>query len=208
MDLKCPGSGESARNLWSNLEHLTAARRSEVRDRRPRRLRMGARRDAAPRACRARQRGADELRLWTTAKPALLAGWILADRLPVRMQLQMHKHIWAPTRAASSRTSFPGAHLTGARFPLGFKCRRADAIIAPRITVSERGPCFRKSRCVAINAGPKIRSTRRSASNAGSNSKRSAHHAKRPSASARAFVKNAAFQSLSPSGRRHPRARR
>ena len=29
-------------------------------------------------------------------EPALLAGWILADRLPVRMQLQMHKHIWAP----------------------------------------------------------------------------------------------------------------
>jgi 7-carboxy-7-deazaguanine synthase len=29
-------------------------------------------------------------------EPALLAGWILADRLAVRMQLQMHKHIWAP----------------------------------------------------------------------------------------------------------------
>ena len=29
MDLKCPGSGEVARNLWSNLEHLTA--RDEVK---------------------------------------------------------------------------------------------------------------------------------------------------------------------------------
>jgi 7-carboxy-7-deazaguanine synthase len=26
----------------------------------------------------------------------LLAEWILADRLPVRFQLQMHKYIWAP----------------------------------------------------------------------------------------------------------------
>ena len=26
----------------------------------------------------------------------MLAEWILDDRLPVRMQLQMHKHIWPP----------------------------------------------------------------------------------------------------------------
>ena len=26
-----------------------------------------------------------------------LAAWILEDRLAVRMQLQMHKHIWSPT---------------------------------------------------------------------------------------------------------------
>jgi 7-carboxy-7-deazaguanine synthase len=32
--------------------------------------------------------------------PADLAAWILADRLPVRMQLQMHKHIWSPTARA------------------------------------------------------------------------------------------------------------
>jgi 7-carboxy-7-deazaguanine synthase len=25
-----------------------------------------------------------------------LAEWILADRLPVRFQLQMHKYVWAP----------------------------------------------------------------------------------------------------------------
>src|SRR5690606_34488760 len=29
MDLKCPGSGEVAKNLWSNLDHLTA--RDEVK---------------------------------------------------------------------------------------------------------------------------------------------------------------------------------
>ena len=44
MDLKAPGSGESHRNRWSNLEHIDAARRDQVRPRRPRRLRVDARR--------------------------------------------------------------------------------------------------------------------------------------------------------------------
>lgn len=29
-------------------------------------------------------------------EPRLLAAWILEDRLPVRMQLQLHKYIWNP----------------------------------------------------------------------------------------------------------------
>jgi len=28
--------------------------------------------------------------------PRQLADWVLADRLPVRVQLQLHKFIWAP----------------------------------------------------------------------------------------------------------------
>ncbi len=28
--------------------------------------------------------------------PADLAAWVLADRLPVRVQLQVHKYIWEP----------------------------------------------------------------------------------------------------------------
>jgi 7-carboxy-7-deazaguanine synthase len=95
MDLKCPGSGESARNLWSNLEHLTP--RDEVKfviaDRADyewacdvtRRHNLAARVNAVLMSC-----------AFGKLEPALLAGWILADRLPVRMQLQMHKHIWAP----------------------------------------------------------------------------------------------------------------
>jgi 7-carboxy-7-deazaguanine synthase len=95
MDLKCPGSGESARNLWSNLEHLT--RRDEVKfvvgDRADyewardvlRRDNLAPRVNAVLMSC-----------VFGRLEPALLAGWILADRLPVRMQLQMHKHIWAP----------------------------------------------------------------------------------------------------------------
>jgi 7-carboxy-7-deazaguanine synthase len=30
-------------------------------------------------------------------EPRVLAEWVLADRLPVRVQLQLHKYIWAPT---------------------------------------------------------------------------------------------------------------
>jgi len=95
MDLKCPGSGESARNLWTNLEHLTS--RDEVKfviaDRADYdwardvtlRHKLAARVNAVLMSC-----------VFGRLEPALLAGWILADRLPVRMQLQMHKHIWAP----------------------------------------------------------------------------------------------------------------
>jgi 7-carboxy-7-deazaguanine synthase len=95
MDLKCPGSGEAARNLWSNLDHLTP--RDEVKfviaDRADYEWASDVIRshDLAPRvnavlmSC-----------VFGRLKPALLAGWILADRLPVRMQIQMHKHIWAP----------------------------------------------------------------------------------------------------------------
>jgi 7-carboxy-7-deazaguanine synthase len=33
-----------------------------------------------------------------TLEPALLAGWILRDRLPVRLQLQLHKLLWGDAR--------------------------------------------------------------------------------------------------------------
>lgn len=95
MDLKCPESGESTRNLWSNLDYLTprdevkfvlAGRadyewaREVIRERT-----LAARVNAVLMSCAHEQ-----------LEPALLAGWILADRLPVRMQIQMHKHIWPP----------------------------------------------------------------------------------------------------------------
>ncbi|HZO80920.1 MAG TPA: radical SAM protein [Candidatus Binataceae bacterium] len=95
MDLKCPGSGESARNLWRNLEYLTP--RDEVKfviaDRADYEWargvigehRLAARVNAVLMGC-----------VFGRLDPARLAGWILADRLPVRMQLQMHKHIWPP----------------------------------------------------------------------------------------------------------------
>jgi 7-carboxy-7-deazaguanine synthase len=95
VDLKCPASGESARNLWSNIELLT--RRDEVKfvlsDRADyewaremiRRHDLAARVNAVLMSC-----------AFGRLEPARLAAWILADRLPVRLQLQAHKYIWPP----------------------------------------------------------------------------------------------------------------
>jgi 7-carboxy-7-deazaguanine synthase len=95
MDLKCPGSGESAHNLWSNLEHLTP--HDEVKFVIADRIDYEWARDVVRRHNLAVCVNAVLMSCaFGQLEPALLAGWILADRLPVRMQLQMHKHIWAP----------------------------------------------------------------------------------------------------------------
>jgi 7-carboxy-7-deazaguanine synthase len=102
MDLKCPGSGESHRNLWENLEHLTD--RDEVKFVVKDRSDYEWARDAI------RARGLDlrvqegTLRallmspVWGEIDVEALAGWILEDALPVRFQLQLHKLVWGPER--------------------------------------------------------------------------------------------------------------
>ena len=96
MDLKCPGSGEVERNRWSNLEWLT--RRDEVKfvltDRRDYEW---ARTVIAERDLARRVNAILLSPVFGALEPATLAAWILADRVPVRMQLQMHKRIWDPT---------------------------------------------------------------------------------------------------------------
>jgi 7-carboxy-7-deazaguanine synthase len=96
MDLKCPGSGESGGNRWSNLDYLT--RRDEVKfviaDRRD----YEWARDATVRRGLAARVNAVLLSpVFGRLEPPMLASWILEDRLPVRMQLQLHKHIWSPS---------------------------------------------------------------------------------------------------------------
>ncbi|WP_338018757.1 7-carboxy-7-deazaguanine synthase QueE [Ectothiorhodospira mobilis] len=98
LDLKTPGSGESHRNLWSNLEHLGP--RDQVKfvlmDRADYDWARGVMgRYALPERV--------EVLLSPVAgrlSPVQLADWILADRLPVRFQLQLHKLLWgdAPGR--------------------------------------------------------------------------------------------------------------
>lgn len=93
LDLKTPGSGEVARNRWDNLTHCT--RHDQVKfvicDRRDY--------DWARLKC-------DELGLAERFGEVLfspcagvlparqLADWIVADRLPVRLQIQLHKFLW------------------------------------------------------------------------------------------------------------------
>ena len=93
MDLKCPGSGECERNLWSNLDHLT--KRDEIKFVVADRADYEWARDAI--VTRELHRRAGALLLSPVhgqLEPARLASWILEDRLPARMQLQMHKQIW------------------------------------------------------------------------------------------------------------------
>lgn len=95
MDLKTPGSGMVGRNRWENLRHLDAA--DEIKfvicDRADYEWARGV----------VGEHGlADRHAVlfspeWGGLDPAALAGWILADRLAVRLQLQLHKHIWSPT---------------------------------------------------------------------------------------------------------------
>jgi 7-carboxy-7-deazaguanine synthase len=92
VDIKAPGSGEVARNRWQNLEHLTG--RDEVKfvlaDRADYEwARTTLRTHALETRCPVLfSPVAGEL------APAQLAEWILADRLPVRMQVQLHKILW------------------------------------------------------------------------------------------------------------------
>jgi len=102
MDLKCPGSGESARNLWENLDHLTA--RDEVKFVVKDRADWEWTRDVI--RSRGLHRRVEEGALrallvspaWGEVDLEALAGWVLEEGLPVRFQVQLHKLIWGPTR--------------------------------------------------------------------------------------------------------------
>lgn len=93
VDIKTPGSGEVQRNLWANLAHLGGS--DELK------FVICSRQDYdwARLKC-------DELKLWEAdaeilfspsaqeLSPRELADWIVEDRLPVRMQVQLHKYLW------------------------------------------------------------------------------------------------------------------
>jgi 7-carboxy-7-deazaguanine synthase len=95
MDIKCPGSGESARNLWSNLDHLTP--RDEVKFVISDRADYEWARDVTVKHALAARTGAVLMSCaFGLLEPASLAAWMLADRLSARFQLQIHKYIWPP----------------------------------------------------------------------------------------------------------------
>jgi 7-carboxy-7-deazaguanine synthase len=102
MDLKCPGSGESARNRWENLDHLDSG--DEVK------FVLAGRDDYEWMRETIRSRGLDaRVRegslaallvspVWGGVELEALAQWILEDGLPVRFQVQLHKLIWGAER--------------------------------------------------------------------------------------------------------------
>ena len=96
MDLKTPGSGEVDRNRYENLGAL--GRSDQVKfvicdreDYRWARELIGRHRlDAVCEILFSPSHGQQD--------PAKLAEWILEDRLPVRLQLQLHKQLWGNER--------------------------------------------------------------------------------------------------------------
>lgn len=95
MDLKTPGSGESERNRYENIAHLT--KRDEVK------FVIGSREDYLW----SKQRIAEFnltnrcgtvllSPIFDRINPREIVEWMLEDNLRVRFQLQMHKFIWSP----------------------------------------------------------------------------------------------------------------
>lgn len=94
LDVKCPGSGMAGRMYWPNLDRLTM--KDEVKFVLADRTDYEWARDmvvqhALPGRCTV---------LLSPVFGALdarqLAEWVLADRVPVRLQMQLHKLIWTP----------------------------------------------------------------------------------------------------------------
>jgi 7-carboxy-7-deazaguanine synthase len=95
MDLKAPLSGESHRNRLSNLAFLTE--RDELK------FVLAGREDydwmrhmIATHALASRVPTLLASTVFGRLAARDLVAWVLEDKLPVRVQLQMHKHIWAP----------------------------------------------------------------------------------------------------------------
>lgn len=93
VDVKCPGSGESARNHWNNLALLSP--RDEVKFVIRDRADYEYARDVVARHELVERTAAVLFSpVHAALTPRELAEWILADRLAVRLQLQTHKYIW------------------------------------------------------------------------------------------------------------------
>ena len=93
VDVKCPGSGEAAKMHWENLDLL--APHDEVKFVIKDRADYEYARDVVQRYGLERRAAA---LLFSPVHGVLdartLAGWILEDKLEVRLQLQAHKFIW------------------------------------------------------------------------------------------------------------------
>jgi 7-carboxy-7-deazaguanine synthase len=93
MDIKCPASGESGKVDWDNIERLGCRDQVKfvIQDRQDYEFaRDTLARHALDRRCAAVLFSP----VHGVLSPKDLSEWILEDRLPVRLQLQIHKHIW------------------------------------------------------------------------------------------------------------------
>jgi 7-carboxy-7-deazaguanine synthase len=96
VDVKCPASGESDKNDWSNLDALS--KHDEVKfviqDRRDFEFAVDVvRRHALAGRCAAVLFSP----VHGVLDPKTLSEWMLADSVPARLQVQLHKYIWPPS---------------------------------------------------------------------------------------------------------------
>ena len=91
LDIKCPGSGEAEKNYWPNLEKLRPQDEIKfvIADR--------ADYDWARNVIEEKKLAGRTILfspVWSELDLKPLAEWMLADRVPARLQTQLHKHIW------------------------------------------------------------------------------------------------------------------
>jgi 7-carboxy-7-deazaguanine synthase len=95
LDVKCPGSGEAHKMDWSNLERLRP--HDEVKFVVKDRADYDYARDVIARYDLASRAAAIHLSpVHGVLHPRTLSEWVLADGVPARVQMQLHKIIWSP----------------------------------------------------------------------------------------------------------------
>lgn len=92
LDIKTPDSGELKNNLWGNLAHLKKA--DEVKFVLCSRADYEWAKDFLAKEQLTAKCSVLFSPVYSQLAPADLADWVLADKLPVRMQLQLHKILW------------------------------------------------------------------------------------------------------------------
>jgi 7-carboxy-7-deazaguanine synthase len=96
VDVKCPGSGEVDKNEWSNLDRLSPHDEVKfvIKDRAAYEF---ARDVIRGKNLAARCAAVLMSPVHDVLGAEALSQWLLADRLPARLQLQLHKYIWSPS---------------------------------------------------------------------------------------------------------------
>lgn len=95
LDIKTPGSGELAKNKWENLQRLKP--NDEIK------FVLCSREDYDWAKQLLAEHALNEKcqvifsPVFSQVTPTDLADWVLADKLPVRMQVQLHKILWGET---------------------------------------------------------------------------------------------------------------
>jgi 7-carboxy-7-deazaguanine synthase len=95
VDVKCPASGESEKNEWHNLDRL--APHDEVKFVIADRGDYEFARDVVSRRLASKGGAILFSPVHGVLEAKALSEWVLEDRLPVRVQLQIHKFIWHPS---------------------------------------------------------------------------------------------------------------